>query len=331
MLTWPHPHGAWGNYLEQAEQTFAAIAKEVTRRENLLVSCYDASHQEHIQRRLVAAGVDLERVRLETVPSNDVWARDHGPITVLRDHGPVILDFTFNGWGNKYEHQLDNDVTVRLGTLGAFGNVAIEKVNLILEGGGIETDGAGTLLTSSHCQLSPSRNAGLDREKLEGRFKELFGVERVLWLEHGQLAGDDTDGHIDTLARFCDPSTIAYVSCDDPEDEHFDDLRAMAEELQSFRDLSGHPYRLVPLPLPKAHHSADGERLPATYANFLIINGAVLVPTYNDPLDPVVLERLQDCFPNREVIGIDCSPLIRQYGSLHCVTMQLPAGVLRIA
>ncbi len=186
-------------------------------------------------------------------------------------------------------------------------------------------DGRGGLLTTTRCLLSPLRNPDLGCQALEALFAELFGIERTMWLENGHLAGDDTDSHIDTLARFCNPTTIAYVSCDDPHDQHFHELKEMQAELRCLRDADGRPYNLVPLPWPEPQHDSSGERLPATYANFLIINGAVLVPLYGAPRDEQALAVLADCFPDRQIIGIDCLPLIRQYGSLHCATMQIPA------
>jgi agmatine deiminase len=212
-----------------------------------------------------------------------------------------------------------------------FGELPLERVSLVLEGGGIEVDGSGSLLATERCLLAPTRNPGLGRAALEERLGELFGLKRVLWLRHGALAGDDTDSHIDTLARFCDARTIAYAACDDPSDKHYDELGAMAEELRGFRAADGRPYQLVALPWPRAKRDAEGNRMPATYANFLIINGAVLVPTYRDPADRLALDCLGRCFPGREIIGIDCLALIQQHGSLHCVTMQLPEGVLRDA
>ncbi len=270
----------------------------------------------------------MERVALFETPSNDSWVRDHGPITVIDQGVPLLLDFTFNGWGGKYRAQLDNAVTDNLHKLGAFSNTMIEQINLVLEGGAIESDGKGTLLTTKSCLLTKTRNPDITPAQLEETVKNALGCERILWLENGQLIGDDTDGHIDTLVRFCDSQTLCYVSCDDPNDPHYPSLDAMRQELGSFRDNSGQPYQLIPLPLPAAKQTQEGERLPATYANFLIINGAVLVPTYDDPADQTALSRLQHCFPDREMIAIDCLPLIKQYGSLHCVTMQLPQGVI---
>lgn len=182
-------------------------------------------------------------------------------------------------------------------------------------------------MTTTQCLLNPNRNH-LERMDLEQRLRETLGFNRFLWLQHGYLAGDDTDSHIDTLARFSDPHTIVYQGCTDSADLHFEPLRAMAEQLRTFRTAEGNRYRLIELPLPAARHAEDGKRLPAGYANFLILNGAVLMPTYDDPMDAVALDRLRDCFPGREVFGIPCLALIRQHGSLHCVTMQLPAGVL---
>lgn len=328
MLTWPHSHGPLGRILEQVETVFLNIARAVTAHEPLIVSCLHEEHRNHVANRLTAAGIDPGRVRLAVAPSNDVWARDHGPITVLRDGKPLLLDFAFNGWGRKYPYDLDNALTRTLHGQGVFGATPLEGVDLILEGGSIESDGRGTLLTTRHCLLNPQRNPEYDCVGLEGLFAQVFGTSRVLWLDHGELEGDDTDGHIDTLARFCDEHTIAYVRCDNPRDSHYAALQEMERELRGFRDNDGRPYRLVPLPLPSPKLNEHGKRLPATYANFLILNGAVLLPVYDDVMDTVALERLVPCFPGREIIAINCLPLIQQYGSLHCVTMQLPAGVV---
>jgi len=328
MLTWPHPHGDWQPWLGEVEPVFVAIAREVARRERLLVTCYDAPHLARVARVLQDAGVDMTRARLEAQATNDTWARDHGPITVVDDGRPRLMDFVFNGWGGKHPAALDDALTRHLHARGAFHATPLESVDLVLEGGSIDSDGQGTLLTTTRCLLAPSRNRSLERTALQARLHEALGTNRILWLEHGYLAGDDTDSHVDTLARFCDPRTIAYVACDDPNDEHHAELAAMAAELRSFTDAAGQPYRLVALPWPQPKYAEDGQRLPATYANFLIINEAVLVPTYRDPADSEALRIIGDCFPHREVVGIDCRPLIEQFGSLHCVTMQLPAGVL---
>jgi agmatine/peptidylarginine deiminase len=327
LLTWPHVDSDWRSWLDQADQAFTALAAAISRYEIVLINCYNAKHSQHVRDLLATAGAKLERCRFQAVPSNDVWARDHGPITVYRDGRLALLDFRFNGWGGKYACDLDDQITRRLHALGAFGATPMESVDLILEGGSIETDGAGTLLTTAQCLLNPNRN-GLNQAALEQRLRDTLGFTRFLWLRRGHLIGDDTDSHIDTLARFSDPRTIVHQGCENPADPHFEPLQAMAEQLRAFRTAEGEPYRLIELPLPAARYDEEGQRLPAGYANFLILNGAVLVPTYDDPLDRVALERLRDCFPEREVVGVPCTTLIRQYGSLHCATMQLPAGVV---
>jgi agmatine deiminase len=328
MLTWPHQESDWRPWLGTVEPVFVDLARHIVAREHLLVSCRDAAHRTHIAGLLRAAGIDAARVAIHEAPANDTWARDHGPLTVLDGDAPLLLDFTFNGWGEKFAADLDNTLTRRLHERGAFGTTPLKRIDMVLEGGSLEVDGTGTLLTTARCLLSPQRNPQLNRAQIEHALCTLLGAERVLWLEHGHLEGDDTDAHIDTLARFCDPYTIAYVACDDPQDSHYRELKAMEAELRDLRTADAKPYRLVPLPWPRARYAADGRRLPATYANFLVINGAVLVPTYSDPADVAALKRVRECFPDREVIGVPCGPLIHQYGSLHCITMQLPAGVL---
>ncbi|MDE0855714.1 MAG: agmatine deiminase family protein [Nevskia sp.] len=325
MLTWPRRDGDFARHFEAVEKNFLAIAVAIARHENLHVNvAHDAPG---LAARLVAAGVPNERLRVYAMPNDDVWARDHGPITVLRDGKLLHLDFTFNGWGGKFPAARDNALTGRLITAGAW-QAPVEAVDFVLEGGAIEVDGQGTLLTTERCLLAPTRNPSLDKAAIEQLLKDRLGVSRILWLKHGDLLGDDTDGHIDTIARFCDAETIAYQGCEDRDDPHYADLAAMAAELAALRTAAGKPYKLVPLPLPAALHDPDdGRRLPAGYANFLIINGAVLVPVYGDKVnDAVALERLRPCFPGREVVPIECAALIHQYGSLHCVTMQIPAA-----
>lgn len=325
LLAWPHAASDWAPYLEAATATFAEIALQISRYERVVIVAPELAP---VQAALRAAGVDPARVTLVELPTNDTWSRDFGPITIYNDDRPQLLDFGFNGWGLKFASNFDNRVTHELLTRGQFGSLPCRPVGLVLEGGSLESDGEGTLLTTSECLLNPNRNPHLDRYGLEQALNRLLGVNHQLWLDHGYLAGDDTDSHIDTLARLAPNDTILYVACDDPADEHFPALRAMAEQLRSFRTRNGLPFRLLPLPWPAARHDEDGQRLPATYANFLVINGAVLVPTYADPRDAEALATVGQAFPGRAVIGIDCSVLILQHGSLHCVTMQLPKGTL---
>lgn len=322
QLTFPHEGTDWAGVLPEVLPCFVEIAVTISRFQKVLVVCQDIGATQ----KLLHAAVKQNLILTEA-PSNDTWARDHGGITVESNDRPLILDFVFNGWGLKFAADKDNLITRHLYNNGVF-KVGFHPGGIVLEGGGIESDGQGTLLTTAECLLSPNRNPHLSKPEIEDYLKEIFGLQRVLWLNHGYLAGDDTDSHIDTLARFCTPDIIAYVKCTDPADEHFPALQAMELELQDFRQADGAPYHLVALPWPDACFDENGQRLPATYANFLIINGAVLVPTYAVPQDAEALKIIQGIFPDREVIGIDCRPLILQHGSLHCVTMQYPVGVV---
>ncbi len=324
LLAWPHGATDWSAMLDDACRCFTGLVRAISRFEPVLVVTPDASP---LQTVLTTQGIDLSRVRIAQLPTNDTWARDFGPVTIQVNNVPVLLDFGFNGWGLKFAANHDNQVTRKLKQAG-FLLPRLNTIGLVLEGGSLESDGQGTILTTSHCLLSPNRNPQLSRNDIEEALHNLLGASRVLWLEHGWLAGDDTDAHIDTLARLCPDNTIAYITCSDPTDEHYHELKLMEQELALFRTADGSPYRLLPLPWPAAQHDDAGQRLPATYANFLVINGAVLVPTYNDPADGAALAMIGLAFPGREIIGIDCRPLIQQHGSLHCVTMQLPKGTI---
>lgn len=328
LLTWPHDGGDWAPMLDRVEPVFVAIAAALCARERLLVVVRDAAQRARVLGLLTAAGADTARVQPVELASDDTWARDHGPITVIEGGRPVLLDFRFNGWGGKYPSALDDRIPEGLAAAGAFGANRRERIDFVLEGGGIDSDGQGTVLTTVPCQTYPGRNRGWSRQRIERQLIESLGATRILWLANGHLEGDDTDSHIDTLARFCHPRTIAYVQCDDPADPHHAGLAAMAEELRALRDAAGRPYELVPLPWPSAKRDEHGRRLPATYANFLVVNGAVLVPTYRDAADVTALARLALAFPGREIVGIDCLPVLAGGGSLHCLTMQLPAGTL---
>lgn len=328
MLTWPHDGTDWVDVLNEVEPVFVNIAKAVSARENLLIVARDPAHRDHVNGLLVSAGANMDKVHLYGIASNDTWARDHGPISVFENNKPVLLDFQFNGWGNKFAAELDNAISGHLSEQGAFGSSAMRRIGIFLEGGSIDSDGQGVILTTSECLLAPTRNPELDRQAVEEELRKLFGSTRVHWLDHGMLLGDDTDSHIDMLARFCDPQTICYMQCTDKTDPHYDALYAMEAELRALRQPSGEPYRLVALPLPSAMYDADGQRVPGSYCNFLIINGAVLLPIYGVTEDDVAIALLGECFPGREIVPIQCRPLIDQHGSLHCLTMQFPAGVL---
>ena len=320
QLTWPHYDTDWAYILEEVQACFVNIAREIAKRQRLLIVAPDVEDV----RRQIAGEVNMDNVTLVELPSNDTWARDHGGITIFEDGKPVVLDFQFNGWGLKFPSDKDNLITERLHRGGHLFGELRNCRNFVFEGGSIESDGEGTLLTTSECLLSPNRNATMTREEIEAYLLDTFGAKQLLWLDHGYLAGDDTDSHIDTLARLCPDNTILYVKCDDETDEHYEALLRMEEQLTTFRTLAGEPYRLIALPMARPAFE-DDERIPATYANYLIINGAVLVPTYNTELDAVALAQVQQAFPNYEIVGVDCQALIRQHGSLHCVTMQYPS------
>lgn len=325
LLAWPHADSDWQPLLPEIIPVYIELIKQISRFEQVLLA---SPETDTVRATLQNASVDLSRIQFYEIPGNDTWTRDFGPISIYRDGQPQLIDFGFNGWGLKFAADQDNQITRRLHAAGAFAATPRQTSGLILEGGSIESDGAGTILTTSECLLNPNRNPHLGKQQLEAALQELLGGEHFLWLDHGYLAGDDTDSHIDTLARLCPNSTIAYVRCDDSQDEHYPALQRMETQLRSFRTCSGRPFRLIPLPWPEACHNEEDKRLPATYANFLIINRAVLVPIYNDPADAAALTAIGAAFPGREIVGIDCRPVIRQQGSLHCIGMQIPQGVL---
>lgn len=325
QLTWPHAGTDWAHMLTEVQACFAAIAREIAQRELLLIV---TPEPEEVKKQ-ISATVNMQNVRFMECETNDTWARDHGAITMLDSEGTSFLDFMFNGWGLKFASDKDNLITRQAVESGFLNGRYVNRLGFILEGGSIESDGLGTLLTTSECLLSPNRNGQMSRDEIEDYLCSVFHLKQVLWLDHGYLAGDDTDSHVDTLARLCSPDTIAYVQCTDTQDEHYEALHQMEEQLKTFRTLNGNPYRLLALPMVDKIEE-EGERLPATYANFLIMNDAVLYPTYRQPEnDQRAKEVLQEAFPEYEIVGIDCRTLIKQHGSLHCVTMQYPAGVLK--
>ncbi len=314
MLTWPHIGTDWAPMLDEIVKTYQEMAREISQRERLLI---------------VAPEGRAHGMLHVCCPTNDTWARDHGFITLVKQGAACrLLDFCFNGWGEKFPADLDNAINRRLYDVGAVRGEYVDHLDFVLEGGSIESDGKGTIFTTSQCLLAPHRNQPLTKEQIEERLKDYLCADRVLWIDHGGLTGDDTDGHIDTLVRIAPNDTLLYIGCDDPADEQYEALRLMEQQLRSFRTADDRPYRLLRLPMPRPIYDGD-DRLPATYANFLVINGAVLVPTYAQPdLDDEAMQIIGQAFPDREVVGIDCRSVIRQHGSLHCCTMQFPVGIL---
>ena len=322
MVTWPHENSDWAQDIKAIEHVYLDVARQITRHEHLLIVCRDTAHARGVKQRLAAKGVAPTTVYLACAFTNDTWTRDYGPISVYIDDSPTLLNFRFNGWGSRYKADLDDALNHTLSVHGIFADTPMVGVELILEGGSIDTDGQGTLLTTHSCLRNPNRNPHLAPEEIDRTLMEKLGINRILWLTEGVIIGDDTDGHVDNLARFCDAHTIAYSSCGRRNDAQFEMLKGVESVLRHFRTRKGNPYRLVPLPLPSALYNSKNQRLPANYVNFLIINNAVLVPQYSDPADAIALHRLNKLFPDRQLIGIDCRPLIKQYGSLHCMTMQ---------
>lgn len=318
QLTWPQKQSDWGSNLHRVEPVFHAIATTIATHQSVIIACgTDADY--HRLQHLYQNHSNIRPYRIDT---NDTWARDHGPISCFNDDKPELVDFRFNGWGNKYDHQRDDRITQTLHLKKAFGDIPLRGASWVLEGGSLESDGQGTLLTTTQCLLNPNRNPHMSKLQVEQQLKTDLGFERILWLEQGHLEGDDTDAHIDTLARFCSADTIAYCQAKQS-DEHYESLHAMELELQGFRQKNGQPYKLIPLPLPTAQYDEEGNRLPATYANFLIINGAVLLPVYGVDEDLSAVERLMQAFPTHKIYPINCRPVIEQFGSLHCLTMQI--------
>ena len=331
QLTWPHADTDWNEYLDEINKTYVEMADAITKHEGLIVV---TPHPENVKKLLeckLTVG-QMARVTIHQCPTNDTWARDHGFISLKEKDGLsqdgkdglTLLDFRFNGWGEKFQADLDTRINRSLHDNGIIKGNYIDLNDFVLEGGSVESDGKGTVFTTSCCLLAPNRNQPLTQEEIELKLKDYLHADRIVWIDYGELIGDDTDGHIDTLVRTAPDDTLVYVGCDAPADEQYRGLHMMEEQLKTFNTADGKPYRLLRLPVPDAM-CFDGERLPATYANFIVINDAVIYPTYNQPENDEEARRIiQQAFPDREMIGIDSSIVVRQHGSLHCCSMQIP-------
>lgn len=313
MLAWPHSATDWAYMLDEVQSCYRELIAALLRAGEHVVLLAPASE---------APEFDSPEVTVVHCPTNDTWIRDYGPLT----RGSRLLDFRFNAWGQKFASNLDNLSTRRLRELGVFAAPVESNEDFVLEGGAIESDGRGTLLTTACCLLAPNRNEPMCREEIEEEILRRLGGRKLLWLEHGGLEGDDTDGHVDTLCRLAPHNTVIYTGAGRPSDPQTPGLRAMAAELREMTDADGRPFNLVELPLPDpVYDPDDGSRLPATYANYLVTERAVLLPTYGQPMnDDLAAQTLRIVFPDREIIPVDCRALVRQHGSLHCATMQVP-------
>ena len=321
LISFPHEETDWHNTdndadLEASLSPFIRIAQAIAYGQAVYIICKDKT-------KISDMFCSTRNMTFVEIPTNDTWIRDYGYISIEEDEQVKLLDFIFDGWGKKFEASLDNSVNQTLHRKGYLGVTPLESIDYVLEGGSIESDGEGTILTTSTCLCNPNRNGGSSKDKVEKKLQTTLGAERILWLDHGYLAGDDTDSHIDTLARFVNTETIVYLKCNDKKDEHYETLQKMEDQLKSFKTKEGNPYTLIALPMTNAIYDKEGKRLPATYANFLITNDALIYPTYADAKDKEVHEIFKALFPNKEIIPINCLKLIEQGGSLHCSTMQV--------
>jgi len=326
LIAWPHAGTDWADRLDSVETTYVALAAAVVRFQLLIIVVPDAALHAHVEARLRERGVDLKRVSFVELPYDDTWLRDSGPITLTTsDDHYQLTDFRFTGWGGKFGSEQDDALVAGLFRAGLFGKGASHRrIDWALEGGAIESDGEGTVLTTWRCLVQ--RHPEQSREDMSGILRDGLHADRVLWLDYGYLEGDDTDAHIDTLARFAPGERIVFQACDDASDPHHDELQRMADEMAALRTRDGRPYQLYPLPWAEPILD-EGRRLAASYANYLIVNGAVLVPAYGDKADDEAARIIGSAHPGREIVQVPCRALIWQNGSLHCITMQLPAGV----
>ena len=316
LMSFPHNETDWKKDLKGALSPFVRIAQAIAYSQAVYIICKDKDEISE----LFCSKKNLTFIE---IPTNDTWIRDYGYLSIEENGERKLLDFKFDGWGGKFEASLDNAVNRKLYNKGYLGITPLEEVDFVLEGGSIESDGCGTILTTTQCLCNPNRNGGKTKEEVERTLRDNLGAKRVLWLDYGYLAGDDTDAHIDTVARFVNRHTITYLQCLDNRDEHYDTLQKMHLQLKKFRTFDGKPYRLIPLPMCEARYGDRGNRLPLTYANFLITNSALLYPTYNLKTDKPAGIILRSLFPDKEIIPIDCSKLIEEGGALHCSTMQV--------
>ena len=321
LLHWPCQIETWGSALQEVEQVFMQIVLTL-QGQGLIIACHDAACRDMLQHRLREQGISDAGVALYVCPYDDIWVRDYGPFSVVCDGQSGLLDFQFDGWGHRYPSAKDDRVSRTLHALGAFGTRPLRRIDRILEGGGVETDGQGTIL-STRSYLARSL-PGCSMSAVQAELRHYLGCRRLLCVEEGQLSGDDTDGHIDMLVRFVAPDTLLYTACDDPGHPDYPTLKAMARQLGTWCQHDGTRYRLLPLPVPPWWSCEVVS--PRNYTNFLISNRCVLVPGYGDSIaDAKARQVLQSCFPRRRVVQLQCTALMRQGGGLHCAILPIAA------
>ncbi len=316
LLTWPHKHSDWLTTINAIYEIYITLATQLALTQKVIIIAYNQAHADEIKKELQRAKANIQHIDFICIPTNDTWVRDYGPISCMTDNQINLLNFNFNGYGNKYSHELDNRVNASLSNKNIFNNVT--DIDLVLEGGSIETDGKGTLLTTTTCLLSHARNK-LSKQEMEIKLKEYFGVDQIIWLDNCHLTGDDTDGHIDNFVRFINPKTILYLSSDNKDDPHFDSLQALKKELTM---QLGTKYNLIPIPLPDPILQ-NNQPCPASYLNFLITNHSILVPTFNDRQDNDILGTIAEHCVTKTIIPIDSQMLVFEGGAVHCSTMQI--------
>lgn len=327
LLAWPARHTDWDYILQGAQEQYVGLITSMNEEKiHVVLICHDPEEPGS-----ALAGCDMQYITFVSVPYNDTWTRDYGPITVVKDERLRALDFGFNGWGLKFASDKDNLVNLNLMKKSVIPrDIYRNEKDYVLEGGSIETDGAGTLLTTTRCLCSENRNGGLSKKDVEEILRRRLGVDHVLMLDHGALEGDDTDSHIDTLARLAPDNCILFTGCRNVDDPQFEELLKMRAQLSMMRNAEGNPFNLIELPLPDPIHDDDGNRLPATYANYLVVNDVIFMPSYGQPAnDYLACQTVKIAFPGCKVKSVDCQTLIKQHGSLHCATMQIPKGLLQ--
>ena len=325
-FTWPRPEGiSFPGKYASIPGVYAELIRHLVEVEDVNINVWHAEMEAWVRGLLERARVSLARVHFHHFQAYEPWCRDHGPVFVVRDRASrrdrAVVDWGYNAWGGKYPpYDLDDAVPQHVARLRG---LPLFSPGIVMEGGALDVNGRGTLLTTESCLLNPNRNPQLTKSQIEQHLRDFLGVTHILWLGDG-IAGDDTDGHVDDLTRFVNPTTVVTVVEDEPADENFAPLRENLERLRTMQDQEGRPLRVVELPMPRRIEH-EGQRLPASYANFYIANGLVLVPTYRDPQDARALDILQREFPDRRVVGVDSSELIWGLGSFHCITQQEPA------
>ncbi len=324
-LSWPHRESSWPGNFAPVPRVIAEMVRHLAPGEEVHINVADQAMEDGARRVLREAAVAEDNVFFHHFPTNDAWCRDHGPIFVQRaapngGRESLITDWGYNAWGGKYP-PFDLDEQIPRQVAERFGIPRVEP-GMILEGGSIDVNGLGTLLTTEACLLNPNRNPELTREEIEARLRDYLGVTKILWLGDG-IVGDDTDGHIDDITRFTDERTIVTCIEDDPRDENYAPLRQNLDRLEAMTDQDGQPFRIVTIPMPRAV-VYDGQRLPASYANFYIGNEVVLLPAYDPERDEIARATLQELFPTRRVVPIDCTELVWGLGAFHCLTQQWP-------